>query len=120
MRLGSLIAMTAAGIALLTPATAAAQGQCLPPKGVYTAQAEFANATYLFSGQLLDSVAALSTARDRPAQEQAVRNLVIGNLTRGATYAGATEQYVLKVTTAMLTEPPQCEAPAKKRRVKRR
>jgi hypothetical protein len=101
--------MTAAGIALWTPTTAAAQGQCLPPKGVYTAQAEFANATYLFSGRLFDSVA----ARD-------ARDVTLGNVTRGLSYAGAAEQYVLTVTRAMLTEPPQCPSPAKKRRAKRR
>ncbi len=108
MRLRSLIAMTAAGIALWTPTTAAAQGQCLPPKGVYTAQAEFANATYLFGGQLMDSL----VGND-------VRDATLGNATRGLAYAGAAQVYVIAVSRAMLTEPPECpasRAPARRTR----
>ena len=80
--------------AVAIPATASAQ--CGPPKGVYLANAEFANAFYLFVGQTGD-----------------------GNVSGAATFAGAAVGYPLKVLNALATEPPQCaanRAPARRTR----
>lgn len=117
MRRGlTIVALLSAG-ALAAPVAASAQ--CGPPKGVYLANAEFTNATYLFSGQTLDALAALSTASDRPAQEAAVRNLVVGGVANTAAYTGVAAQYPLKVLRAGLTEPPECARRAPARRTQR-
>lgn len=84
--------------ACAVPATASAQ--CGPPKGVIVANAEMANALYLFVGQ----------TGDNPS------SLVPG----AATFAGVAAQYPLKVLRAIATEPPQCRAhPARARQTRR-
>jgi hypothetical protein len=113
VRRGLTITTLAAACAVALPGVASAQ-TCDPPKAVYLANAEFANASYLFAGQTLDALSATLTA-----QEGALRNLVTGGVAGAATYAGVAAQYPLKLVRAGSTEPPECARRAPARRTRR-
>jgi hypothetical protein len=81
--------MAALAVACACALPAAASAQCGPPKGVVVANAELANALYLFVGQ----------AGDTPS------SLIPGAIAFGS----AAAHYPGKILTA-LREPPQCDA----------
>ncbi len=114
MRRGLVILTVTCAMAI--PATAAAQ--CGPPKGVYIANTELANATYLFSGQTLDGLSAVLSAPDSAARQAALQDLVGAGTGNAVVYASVVAQYPLKALRAQLTEPPECgrRAPAQRKR----
>jgi hypothetical protein len=95
-----------------TPAAAASPRACTFPKGWYTAQAEYQYATYLFTGQAGDSVTqaagALGAPQNSGALQAALTNLTTGNANRTATYAGATQEFAVRVVQATAQDPPRC------------
>lgn len=113
MRRGTLVAgLTAATLLAGVAPAGAAPRSCTLPKGVYTADAQFQYATYLFTGEASDSLSALGGSlahpSDRPRMERALANVSRGNGSRTLAYAGATARYAGAVSIALATEPPTC------------
>jgi len=111
MRRGYLIAVAAATLALAVPAPAGA-ASCTWPKGLYTANAEYEYATYLYYGQTQNSLSAFLYALRNPSDTRTLQttfsNLVKGGGSRTATYLTATENYAGRAATAIAEDPPRC------------
>ena len=108
---GAAIACVAVGAFGAGPAGAARPRACGPSKEWYTAVAEYQYATSLYSGQTSDAVTQGLSAlgsRDQAAIQAALVNLTSGQANRSATFATATQTFLVKGLEA-LSQPPTCK-----------